>query len=304
KIKESKNLLENEINGVLNSLTPDFIITGTSSNDFTEKYLWKFAKNLNIPTMAILDHWCNYGIRFSKYGSKDINKYKVEKTFDFLPSYICVMDDFAKSEMQKEGVPADMIYALGNPHFETIKNKSEFVDVKKIRSKFLKNNKNNKIVTFASEAYEEDYGVSPERKALNDIAQILNQQSNITFVVKLHPKENESKYCEITQCILDKETDPIDMIMASDIIISMTSMFLIEAAILGKKIISYQPTETDKNKFILTKNNMLKFINNYNELNNVLTSLLNVGDISYSFAVDFNATNNILDFVGDKICRN
>jgi hypothetical protein len=303
KLKESKNLPGDEIGDVLNNLKPDFIITGTSSNDFTEKILWKEAQKRNIFTMAVLDHWCNYGIRFSKYGLKDINRYEAEKTFDFLPSYICVMDDFAKIEMQKEGIPADIIYALGNPHFKTIKNKSKFVDVKKIRSKFLKDNKSNKIITFASEPYEEDYGVSPEKKALEDIVRTLGHRSDITFVVKLHPKEHESKYGEIARCIFDKETDPIDMIMASDIIISMTSMFLIEACILGKKTLSYQPNTSDPNKFILTRNGVLPFINSYNDLDNTLKPLLNAQRVFYNFVVDFNATKNIIMFVERIICR-
>ena len=35
----------------------DFIITGTSADDFTEKFIWKAAEAINIPTFAILDNW-------------------------------------------------------------------------------------------------------------------------------------------------------------------------------------------------------------------------------------------------------
>src|SRR4030065_819068 len=33
----------------LKANSPDFIITGTSENDFTEKYMWKAAEQLHIP---------------------------------------------------------------------------------------------------------------------------------------------------------------------------------------------------------------------------------------------------------------
>jgi hypothetical protein len=306
KIPEALNLSSDCLENVLRCENPDFIITGTSINDFTERFMWKTAKNCKIPSMAVFDHWLSYGIRFSKYGLRDVSLYNSDKSVDFLPSYIVVMDDFAKSEMQNDGIPASIIYPLGNPHFALLKNKSKNVDVAKTRSKFLKNNKNNKIVTFASEPYEEeseDCSVSPERKALADISRMLNHRSDITLVVKLHPKEHENKYCEITQCIFDKKTDSIDMIMASDVVVSMTSMVLIEAAILGKKIISYQPNESNKNKFILTRNNVIEFINNPDELNRSLIHLLNGNDMQYNFDVNFNGVINIVNFVEDKLCQ-
>jgi len=283
----------------------DFIITGTSANDFTEKHLWKAARGLNISTMAILDHWFNYGIRFSKYGLKDIEKYNLDKSFDFLPSYICVMDDFAKSEMQNEGVPSDIIYAFGNPHFIEIKRRSEGVDIEKIRSKFLNNN-NELLIIFASEPYEEDYGVSTERTALSEIYNCLkNINVKAKFVVKLHPKEHIDKYRSYNGCYFDKEIDPIELISASDIVISMTSMFLIESAIIGKKCISYQPGEIDKNKFILTRNEVLPFISNPIDLKKHLLLLLNQKDLLYSYDTSFIADNSALvNFIEEKICRN
>src|SRR5574344_942831 len=96
---------------LIKTINPDLIITGTSANDFTEKYIWKEAKRLGIKTIAILDHWCNYGIRFSKYGLINIDKFN--KHCDYLPNYIIVMDNFAKQEMIKDGVPAEIIYPLG-----------------------------------------------------------------------------------------------------------------------------------------------------------------------------------------------
>jgi CDP-glycerol glycerophosphotransferase (TagB/SpsB family) len=90
-------------------------------------------------------------------------------------------------------------------------------------------------VTFASEPYAEDYGIFPEIEAVSDLIQILRERNDIVLVVKLHPRENENKYSEFTKCIRDKETDSIRMIMVSDVIISISSMVLIEAAILGKK---------------------------------------------------------------------
>jgi hypothetical protein len=304
KIPQASILHVDEIDRLLKDVKPDFIITGTSANDFTEKFLWKAAENRHIPAMAVLDHWCNYGVRFSRYGSKNIHEYESNKTFDFRPSYICVMDDFAKSEMQLEGIPPNIIYPLGNPHFGTIKKRAQLVDIAKIRSKFLQNNQDKKIISFASEPYEEDYGISPEIKAMYDIIQVLGDHDDAIVVIKIHPRESQNKYSKFTQCIVDRETDSIEMIMASDIVISVSSMVLIEAAILGKKIISHQPGEVDGNKFILTRNGVLPFLNNFDGLRSTINRLLNAPEMLYSFPVDFNAVENIVAFVEEKLCRN
>lgn len=300
KIRDALDLCSEDVESVLHRLKPDFIITGTSANDFTEKFLWKTARNYDIPTMAVLDHWCNYGIRFSKYGLKDISSYDSAKSFDFLPSFIGVMDDFAKSEMQREGIPADMIYPLGNPHFAALKNRSKDVIPEEIRSRFPQEKQ---MITFASEPYEEDYGIAPERKALADIVGVSEQTDDVFLVVKLHPKESQDKYREFKNVFFDGETDAVDLIMASDMVISMTSMLLIEACILGKKSISYQPGAANKNKFILTRNGVLPFLNNFEDLEEAINRLLNAPEMLYSFPVDFNAAENIVAFVEKKLCR-
>jgi hypothetical protein len=96
----------------------------------------------------------------------------------------------------------------------------------------------------------------------------------------------------------------VELITSSDVVISMTSMLLIEACILGKKSLSYQPNEADKNKFILTRNGVLPFLNRPDLLADALDDLLKAPQIGYNFQVDFNATDNILKFVEEIICRN
>lgn len=63
----------------LQEVRPNVIITGTSLDDYTERYLWKSAENLGIKTFAILDQWMNMGIRFSKYNYKQCDLYEKNK---------------------------------------------------------------------------------------------------------------------------------------------------------------------------------------------------------------------------------
>lgn len=281
----------------LQKIMPDFLITGTSANDKTEKYLWEETKSLNIKSMAILDHWMNYGIRFSKYGLNEFEKFN--KKCDFLPTYICVMDEFAKVEMVKDGVPEEIIHPLGNPHFETIISQAK--NVKDVRSNFAKENEF--LITFASEPYIEDYGNGNEKIVLEHLIDIVKDK-NVKIIVKLHPKEEFSKYAEYeknSNIILDKNTSPTEVILASDLIISMTSMFLIEAMILNRNILSYQPEEKSPDKFILTRNKMLPFVKDKADFKAKLLNILS-GEryLQYNQSIEYDAIYKITKFINDK----
>jgi len=296
KLPKAQELKKN----TLETIMPDFLITGTSANDKTEKLLWQEAKKLNIKSMAILDHWVNYGIRFSKYGLNEFEKF--DKKCEFLPTYICVMDEFAKQEMSKDGVPEEIIYTLGNPHFETIIKQSK--NIKDVRNNFA--NEDEFLITFASEPYIEDYGKGNEKLVLEHLLEATNGK-NVKIIAKLHPKEDFSKYAgfqNLPNVVLDKASSPIEVIMASDLVISMTSMFLIEAMILGKNILSYQPNETDSNKFILTRNKILPFVKNKEDFNAKLLNILN-GEryLQYNRDMEFNAVEKITNFINNEFTR-
>lgn len=296
KLKDSKEYCE----GLLKDISPDLIITGTSANDFTEKHLWTEAKKLGIKSIAILDHWVNYGIRFSKYGLKDIDKF--DKTCEYLPDYIVVMDDFAKIEMAKDGVPADIILPLGNPHFDKIFD--NFTNIQEIRTQLAREDEI--LIVFGSEPYIEDYGHGEEKTVLKDLIKA-TEKMDVKIIVKLHPKESFSKYKEFEseKIILNKDTNPSELIKAADVVISMTSMFLIEAMILNKKIISYQPIEQNKNKFILTNCGVIPFINNYDNFEEELLKLIDFrASSNYNNFIKKGASKNIKDFVERLLCLN
>lgn len=300
KLPNARELSQNDIDSVLQTIKPDFLITGTSANDFTEKKLWQSAKKFNIKSMAILDHWINYGIRFSKFALSEIEKF--DKKCEFLPDFICVMDKFAKEEMAKDGVPAEIIYPMGNPHFEKLIEQSK--TVKNVRENFAK--EDDFLITFASEPYTEDYGKGNEKQVLRDLIE-LTEDKKTKIVVKLHPKEDFAKYAEFeshSNIILDKTTPPFEIIMASDLIISMTSMFLIEAMILSRPILSYQPNEINPEKFILTRNKILPFVNNKEYFKEKICNILNNKQpLRYNHNIEFNIIENIIEFIDEALCK-
>ena len=280
---------------LITKIKPDFVITGTSSANITEKKLRKSAKINNIQSMAILDAWINYN-RFTPYSCKDLSINKKYGELDYLPDYVIVMDDYAKEQMIKEGVPENVIYPLGNPHFKFIKDNFENLKTEDLRKNLL--NGKEKLILWASECYIEDYGHGMELECLKDIVDIIPK--NFQLIVKPHPREKENKFDEFKNIKIVRDKTSAELIKCADLVISMTSMVLIESIIARKPSLSYQKNETDKNKFILTKMNAIPFINDKITLRNRLQEPFKTSD----FKIKFDATNKIIKFIEEKLCQN
>lgn len=288
----------------LTCVNPDLLITGTSSNDMTEKHLWAEARRLGVKTMAIVDHWMNYGIRFSKYGLREIAKYNSDQTFDYLPDYIVVMDEFAKSEMIKEGVPAEKVFSLGNPHFEAVIESARGIDRQKGREA-LGIKEDEYLITFASEPYIEDYGSGPELDVLRDLIETVGELGkHVKIIVRPHPKEKPEKFSRVFPAVrIDKETPYCESILVSDLVVSMTSMFLIEALILGRKILSYQLGAPSPEFFILTRNKILPFINTKEDLRRQLETCIVSSAEAHDFDVGGGVIKRHLMFIREVLCH-
>ena len=95
------------------------VITGTCLNECIDKILIQ-AKENNIKTISIIEHWSLYMNEFL------LNNKKI------LPDYIFVNDDLAKQESIIEGIPEKKIVVIGNPYLENLKKKGLVKAKKKI----------------------------------------------------------------------------------------------------------------------------------------------------------------------------
>jgi hypothetical protein len=285
---------------ILSTLRPEFLVTGTSGSDFTERCLWKEAIIHGIPTMAILDHWVNYGIRFSQYGLSELHVFN--GVCEYLPNYICVMDEFAKYEMISDGVPEDRIVTLGNPHFETIA-----IAAKKNR--INDNRENQCVILFASEPFEDVYRKGAEELALQNLIKVTSSYDDVLIKIRKHPKEQASKFLRYlgTKVVMDDCLSSFDSIQQSDIVVSVSSMILIEALFYDKMIVSYQPKSKDgKNDFILTRNGTLPFLQSIKELSDCLAKMFNgqadkINNFILCEGITYNITRFIKELINGKI---
>jgi len=250
---------------VIKKENPVIVVTSLSEESDYEYYFRLVAKKYNITVMFVLDQWMNYIQRF-QYGKKDI---------ECLPDVFCVMDKVAKDDMIKEGFESSRITITGNPYFDDLfifKEKFNKEKVSEFR-RLLGVDNSEYLITFASEpienseddnykirdewGYTEKTVISSLLTALENIS--LRKRLKMCLIIKLHSLEIKSNFDKIikiffsenVRVILNDDAEPGKLILSSDLVAGMTSMFLIESVLLGKLTISLQP-ESKKPDFLIT----------------------------------------------------
>ena len=288
---------QNKLGDYIHNAFPDkdlrMIITGTSWGNCIDKALIKFGIENNIKVISIVEHWSWYRERFT-LDNKLI-----------LPDYIIVNDEIAKKEAIEDGLPGEILYPLGNPVLEQMAQKKLKTLPKK---KWLKKLSlpDRKIVTFISEDYRKNFNEKSdfhqgfdEFQAIEDIVFALKDTHHL--LIKVHPSEKINKYDKFKNrkdITIIQKTDIDSLILNSDFIIGMGSMFLLEAAMHRNDIISYRPG--DKKGFIGNKIGATFSAKNKYELKNVLTGKQKIQNPGFINSYN-HSTEKIINFIEDKL---
>ena len=267
------------------------VVTGTSGHGFIEKDLWLAAKTIGVPSIAVLDQWSNYRIRFSEKSLSKVQKKHDSIRLNRLPTKICVMDKYAKNEMIGHGFKAGDIVVTGHPYFELL---SSYKKKQLSKPRLLKQNlsKNTYKVLFASEPMSNNW--CTKEKALNiwgynefTVLEALikslvslskDQNIKIELTIRLHPKEKKGKFDQFIKNRLNslftikfnQTEESWDQILSSDLICGMSSMFLIESLILEKPVLSIQLNLRTTDPFVFSRRKITKTITTESELNDSL----------------------------------
>ena len=259
------DLKSKEIHEVLKKYNPKVLITGTSYGDRTEQRLWTWAKKLGTYSMAILDQWLSYRIRFSDRSGGLV-----------VPDKILVMDEFAKKEMIAEGFDQRRILVTGQPHFEALQEKAKKIttlDKKKIRKDLSL--QDGITVLFVSEplstAQHVDMGFTEQtilRDLIDEICHVCPSET-VNLLVKLHPKQQPEKVRHFISSFaipknirlsLIADFPVLPLILIADMVIGIQSTVLIEANLLKKPIMSLQIGRKSPDQFILSKRGIVEAI--------------------------------------------
>lgn len=223
---------EAEINEIINTFNPDLIFTATSMGMSLEKKALSWAKANRVKSIAIIDFWSNYKIRFSTPGTDDLK---------YLPDAICVIDEYMKKEMITRGFKKENLFVTGNSFFDTLKK--------------VKNEKE-KYILFASQPFSEaaakdkkfaDKPAFDEVKIFSDIENALRESGNkLPILISFHPREKKrDKFDKIIfkskLKIKKAKKDTAQLFSGAKLVIGINTMILFQAVLAGKKVVSYQP---------------------------------------------------------------
>ncbi len=90
---------------------PTVLITGTSIQADEDGRFWAWAREREVPSLAFVDSWVNYGARFAG--------------FRHLPDEIAVIDASARDALLSIGAPARRLHVVGNPAFDALSRMAE-----------------------------------------------------------------------------------------------------------------------------------------------------------------------------------
>jgi len=319
----SGGITPQSLRDLLKAQSPDVVITGTSADDFTEKYLWNISGELGIPSMAIQDQWLNYGIRFSSQSVHEMEEYTRNPAHPFLPTRIVAPDAYAKKEMIEAGLPEERIVVCGQPYFETVLASREEQGGLALFNEAHHLTEEDCVVVFASEPISKTFGEGGlrywgynELTILSSLVEALNEAADeaprpVTLVVRPHPKEGHEHFLEIlgrcrnVRWLFDTESLPWTLMNRADLVCGMSSMFLIESAILGRTVLSIQIGLSRENPFVLDRQNILKSVLTEDELHAQVKKLLVHGQgATCSFDVVRDPVRRIISEMERLLCRN
>jgi len=230
----------------------DLLLTGTSCNGVDwEKYFIVEARSQKIPSLAVLDFWSNYLSRFTL---------PVDRLC--LPDRVAIMDKCAMQEMLEQGIDPSHLTITGQPAFDCLnKTRQQFTSIRRneIRSQ-LKAKEDTYLVCFASQPLTEMYqamGMDSRHRLGYDerevremlVAELERLASstgkNIILALLPHPREALEIFSGLRSQIITISTvekiSAHELVMASDVVVGMNSVLLVEACYLGCPVLSIQP---------------------------------------------------------------
>jgi len=264
----------------------DVVVTGTTSNDVTDRLLWQAAHAVGVPTVVILDQWLNYRARFCwepvgvRCAGGDL----------IMPDAICVMDDFAKMEMVRDGLPEDRLVVTGHPYLEDVRIQTTSPSSRRAVLQKYGIALDSAVITFASEPLAESfpdalhYGYNQYTIldtltcALDTVAQRLGKP--VALVVRPHPRDSREHFVsyqrdsDVIKVVLDDDANLRELMYSSDVVTGMSSMFLLEAMVLHKPVISIQIGLNRDDPFMPARRGLTRTVTKQESLADTLISAL------------------------------
>ena len=217
------------------------IITGTSHYEAFDSLFWKLGKQNSVPTLAVVDYWSNLGERFK----------------DSVPDAVGVIDEGQAIEARRLGLPDTVI--TGHPSLAAIRPAPPREPDDRVAVLFVCE----RIAGDHADGVLEPYGfdeIDVFRLVLDAVRKASQQGIRADLVVKFHPYNDRKEFLSAVgplpeQSMLSVEfidgRKPIaPLVAASDLVVGVASIALVEAALMERAVISVQPGLIREDTFI------------------------------------------------------
>jgi hypothetical protein len=225
----------------------EIVLAATSVNGVDLELLCiQAAKRLKVPSLSVLDFWSNYAARFRAHGGDLV-----------VPDCVCVMDRRAATELACAGIPLGQISVSGQPafdHLQNFKNHSGARARVEVRRE-LRIPDNQLLLLFVSQPLADFYGDNTggfghlgftehsTYRLLNCAVESISHEQAFTVVIKTHPRERSTNWslAESKTLVDPVPRSTLEFCFAADLVVGMNSVALVEAAIVGRPVLSLQP---------------------------------------------------------------
>ncbi len=230
--------------------TPSLLLTGTSLSPEDDGRWWGWAAANGVPSIGFVDQWVNYWQRFT-----------VRARFDTLPDRVAVVDAVARDALAALGCPAGRLVVAGSPAFDRL----SAIDAKAARAlrAALAPADDQRLLLFVCEpptppldaaGFRALHGFA-EPDVLDLLGRLLpavaaRRGLRLHVAVKPHPIQIAAAAPPRLPAGDDRvawriaDDDAPTLAAAADLVVGMRSMLLMEAALLGRPVVSLQPGRT------------------------------------------------------------
>lgn len=237
---------------VLDQCRANVLLAATSVNGIDlEKRFLSASRSLDLPSLAVLDFWSNYRLRFADEADE----------LAYLPDAIAVMDQRARLEMVAAGFDPARLLVTGQPAFDELQQcRARLTPQRRssVRSR-LGVRPDERMVLFASQPLSALYGTDrsnplfpgyTEQTVLDGLVEALahlaqRRRTPIALAVRPHPREKAEALqrhgrAGLRLCV-DDSNEGREVALAAELVAGMTTVLLVESCLMGCVTISLQP---------------------------------------------------------------
>ena len=241
----------------LSDLAPRVVVVGTAENpDSPGLELTAIAAARRVPTVGVVDSSTHPGFRFRGRNGDPLR---------FCPDQVIVPDTVCRDGFVALGLGADRIIVAGHPHWDRVRSADHTLRqtgrAELQKRLFHVPAAGRLVVVFAAEISDGmdpaqfqvsgDYTLhgSGKRSGRTEIvieeflSAVAPRRSELHLVLRLHPKQSPADLAEFHREFdaVSQAEPSLEVVYAADAVVGMTSMLMVEAALMGRPTFAILP---------------------------------------------------------------